>query len=215
MELLTTSQSNFAGIPMIMGVDSQNLTWVKAVDVQKAVGKPDNSYRNFLRGKSSEAIQAKALASGEKVFRVTGYNKPVKFIPTQSVAWYWIYQANKGNKLAKALVVADLSSSLERQARETNGQQVTASQHEAKRASIREDLIAKLLDNYQAGTWLEPEVIAEAGLTSLESKIAKLGAYIKDKERLEVLYPESAEYFQNSIKDAQKELQMLKQLVNS
>ncbi|MFN6485389.1 MULTISPECIES: hypothetical protein [unclassified Nostoc] len=164
MELLTTSTSDFAGIPMTMGIDSEGISYVKAVDIQTAVDKPDNSYRDFLEGKSLEALQAVALASGKKLFKVVGYNKPVAFIPTEATAHYWIYQAKKGNKKAQALVTADLAASLDRQAKKTNGIDVTDAQLEATRARIMDKLYLQWLNlpkSQWSSIWRDSDLIED------------------------------------------------------
>jgi hypothetical protein len=182
MKLLRTSVSDFAGQQMVMGLDDNGYGWVKAVDVQKVVGKPDNSYRDFLAGKSLEAIQAKAYSSGEKMFKVVGYNKPVKFIPTQAVAFYWHFQASKGNKLARCLVTADLAASLHRQASETNGQQVTAAEHETLRATINQELVAAFLSICDQLELKKQELLAS------EDDSVPANVYYKAKAEYDQLY---------------------------
>ncbi|MEH2309515.1 hypothetical protein [Nostoc sp.] len=188
MELLTTSTSDFAGIPMTMGIDSKGLTYVKAMDIQTAVDKPDNSYRDFLDGKSLEAIQAKALASGKKLFKVVGYNKPVAFVPTEATAHYWLYQAKKGNKKAQALITADLAASLDRQAKKTNGVDVTDAQLEETRAGIMSKLYLKwfnLPKTQWTSTWRDSDLIEDIKVQYLALTDSEQKEFLKQHSGLE------------------------------
>lgn len=182
------STIEYAGLVMFTAVDSLDRTYVKAVDVQNAVGKPDNSYRNFLMGKSSEALLANGLQSGKFKIRVPGFKKPVAFIPTDCISLYWQYQANQGNKQAQALMLSVVQADLERSIKESNGITVTANQHEENRREIRLALIKEWLPQHSTltdhrGQWtFSTQEMRNDGFSDEEVNITMGLNYQREKE---------------------------------
>lgn len=101
-----------------------------------ALGKHDKSLREFLNGKSLEALPHKDFSGGEIEIE-TDNNLPVhiKAVPIKVVVAYWTYWANKGNTLAQALLGAGTEEAITRLCDSAFGETKSESEYQQQTAS--------------------------------------------------------------------------------
>ncbi|NEQ81559.1 MAG: hypothetical protein F6K26_15275 [Moorea sp. SIO2I5] len=96
-------------------IPSTKTILLSRTQTSSSIGKPENSFLQFLKGKSLEASQCKVFQS-DKLQKVKGSNKAIAVTFPQEAALYWKYWLKRGNKIADNLVTASIVESITRRA---------------------------------------------------------------------------------------------------
>ena len=123
--------------------------------VAEAVGLDESYTRRFLSSKWLKALPDKDRSSGDfQEIEYEGRGKPIKAIPLETAALFWVYQVWQKNRQAIALVVACIRETLTRRADTAFGVARSEAEYEAATTELMQLLgrVARerdiLLENY-------------------------------------------------------------------
>lgn len=179
------STISFAGLLLDCFITSDKSTWLTLTSLATALNIHRQTLKNWLNLKS-DAKQGSTLtvAVGLRKKEATAY-------PVDIAVAFIDYMADKGNKECKALRSATLRADIERSIRESNGEVVTAAQHEEVRHSARLEYLQQWVkDNYHPVVNkdglvvpFEGSVARQAGFDNVyESTIIEMEAHVARRE---------------------------------
>lgn len=113
--------------------------------VAEIIGNEEYSFRQFLKGKSPEALSHKGFRSGK--FLASDGNEKKNAIPIKVATSYWKYHYKKGNPIAECLIDACLEEAIERRADKAFGVQRSEEEYNirfATRMDLKKDKYPQL-----------------------------------------------------------------------
>ena len=128
--------------------------------VARLIEKEENSFREFLRGKSLEALNHKGFRPVK--FPASDGNEQKNAIPIKVAKSYWRYHDRKGNAIACALIDACMEETIERRADTAFGIQRTKEEYNvrfATRMDLKKDKYPQLAR--AIASWLHKEGLYE------------------------------------------------------
>jgi hypothetical protein len=175
----------YSGLPLDTFMTEDGRTWLTLSSLAKGVGVHQQSTIHWLSRKIETRPESIDVRVGPKRnVKATAY-------PVDIAVAFIDYMADKGNKECRALRSATLRADIERSIRESNGDVVTAAQHEEIRHSARLEYLQQwVADNYNPVVNkdglvvpFEGRVAREAGITDpYEATIVEMEAHVARRE---------------------------------
>ncbi|WP_414582389.1 hypothetical protein [Scytonema sp. PCC 10023] len=161
----TYSTHPFAGIQIDSFITEDGRHWATLTPLAQACGGSRQNMVDWVARKGNlETLDVK----------VGKFKKAAKAYLISDIGDYLDYRVELGDKKALALYSATFRADLERSIKEAHGQSVTAAQHEDRRATIRMELIDRMLEK-QHIIWERPYASQE-----FQAAIAEQGQLWED-----------------------------------
>lgn len=180
---------NFGGIELEMFQLPNGDYQLSRTQVGTTIDKHDKSFRQFIEGKSPEALTCKGYIFGEIL--TEGAGRPIIGTPIKIAMLYWVYWANKGDTKAQSLLAAGTEETLTRLADSAFGVTKTEEQYQVDTTQSRKEfevVLAVMQRLEQKIDSMENELkLLRPAYEKLEKIESTLAEYPNLKEALEYL----------------------------